>query len=127
MLTGPNPEVLESRVLAFEQSWRQNRAPVIADFLPGDCDAQTRLAVLTELICIDLECRWRASRDGEAGFTPLSLGDYVQHNPELGEAAQLPLELIGEDYRAENFGEIVPAMKQFSLHFQIGKRRSSLT
>jgi tRNA A-37 threonylcarbamoyl transferase component Bud32 len=100
-MPGPiEPNRLDSQVRAFEQSWRQRSTPAIVDFVPVDCDVQTRLEILAELICVDLEFRWRAIRDGQAWVRPLSLMEYAQSHSELGDAAELPLELIGEDYRA---------------------------
>jgi tRNA A-37 threonylcarbamoyl transferase component Bud32 len=99
-MNGPTPtDLLDAQVLAFEQSWRKNRAPSMTQFLPVDCDAKTRLAILMELICVDLEYHWRGVRDGLIGTRPLTLMEYAQAYPELGEAVELPLELIGEDYR----------------------------
>jgi tRNA A-37 threonylcarbamoyl transferase component Bud32 len=117
MTKGSNHDVLESQVLAFEQSWRQDCAPPIAEFLPENCDRETQLAILTELICVDLEYRWRANREGKSGSLPMSLKHYVQSHPELGGFAHLPLELIGEDYRARTLWGDKPSHELVLVEF----------
>jgi eukaryotic-like serine/threonine-protein kinase len=87
----------DSRILAFEQTWQRGSVPEIRDFLPVHFDPSARRELLLELICIDLEYRWRASQ--EDATHPKPLMDYANSFPDLGYAADLPLELIGEDYR----------------------------
>jgi tRNA A-37 threonylcarbamoyl transferase component Bud32 len=96
-------EPFERAVLAFEQAWQQGSPPSIADFLPPHKGGRglLRRQLLTELVCIDLEFRWRlpSGRKAEAGRW--SLEDYAAQFDELGPVNELPLELIGEEYRAQ--------------------------
>ena len=75
---------LEDCIEAFEQAWKKGEKPPIRDHLPSD--AEIRPAALVELVCIDLEFRYKA------GESP-SYEDYRREYPELaldsGEAARL--------------------------------------
>jgi tRNA A-37 threonylcarbamoyl transferase component Bud32 len=90
-------EEFESRVLRFEQAWQLHGACEIANSLgeTSALPASERSRLLFELICIDLEFRWRNSRVRE----PVTLGGYVEQFPELIALDRLPLELIAEEYR----------------------------
>ncbi len=92
-------EPFDSRILAFEQSWQQGHPPVIRDYLPREFDSAEQLALLSELVCIDLEYRWRFAQEEKTAEPPKTLKDYVQTHPELGTRETLSLELIGEEYR----------------------------
>lgn len=87
----------ESRVLRFEQVWRLHGPRAIEDDLddPPQPAGPERHRLLVELICIDLEYRWR--NPGVAGAA--TLAEYVERFPELISLDRLPLELIGEEYR----------------------------
>jgi serine/threonine protein kinase len=99
----PTEELLEQ----FEGLWRRGAAPVLADFLaklPNDIAGESAepRALLEELVKIDLEYCWRQLQEtgaGAAGAPPL-LEDYARQHAELGPAAALSQELIGEEYRA---------------------------
>jgi hypothetical protein len=75
-------EGFESRVLRFEQAWCLHGPPAIADYLGGlsPPSGPERHRLLLELICIDLECRWRDP--GAVGRA--TLDHYVADFPELG-------------------------------------------
>jgi hypothetical protein len=87
----------ESRVYRFEQARRLREPAEIADHLgpPSALSPPERFRLLVELICIDLEYRWRDS----AIHQPIPLEGYLQRFPELGSLDRLPLELIAEEYR----------------------------
>jgi len=87
----------ESRILCFEEAWQRHGPADIAEHLKY-APASTRFPLLVELICIDLEYRWRHDRSSES----VTLERYVAAFPELGPLARLPLELIGEEYRARH-------------------------
>ncbi len=111
-------EIFESRILRFEQSWlRQGRAE-IEDVL-DDLPAHERHRLLIELICVDLEFRWRSSDPRR----PV-LEEYVARFPELGALDQLPIELIGEEYRVRRRWGDRPAHDAFAARFQA--RRDSI-
>jgi tRNA A-37 threonylcarbamoyl transferase component Bud32 len=87
----------EPRVRRFEQAWLSHGPCEIDDHL-GERSGLTdpdRFRLLIELICIDLEFRWRNARVAQ----PVALGDYVGRFPELISLDRLPLELIAEEYR----------------------------
>jgi serine/threonine protein kinase len=71
------PETLERIdpfVQRFEKAWQSGTPPAIDDFLPKD--GPDRLAVLKELVMVDME------RRGQAG-TPARAEDYLERYPEL--------------------------------------------
>lgn len=91
----------QCRILRFEEAWRDAGSCEIANFLDHSSDesGRHRTRLLVELICIDLEFRWKTCpktrRPREFAF----LEDYAARYSELGPLDQLPLELIGEEYR----------------------------
>jgi hypothetical protein len=96
----PNDD-LESRVLDFERTWRAGGPCEIADFLdcPITLSGDARHRLLVELICVDLELRWkcRSARRRRPERTLLEV--YAAKYRELGSFEQVPLELIGQEYR----------------------------
>ncbi len=92
---------LESRILSFERGWRQGGPSKIGDYLycRSQANPERRRRLLVELICVDLEFRWRNYVPGQLGSEPALLDGYVGLFPELGALDQLPLELIGQEYR----------------------------
>ena len=91
-------------ILGFERAWQRNDPPKIAAFLEqtSPVASQERLRLLMELICIDLEFRWRTSSRGPHSHERLVLEVYASKFPEFGSLDQLPLELIGEEYRVRS-------------------------
>jgi len=81
----------------FESVWQTGSPPAIADFLPHSPVARREL--LTELIMIDLEYRWRRSQPMEPKATSVlpHLESYLEHFPDL--EPLLCAELIAEEYR----------------------------
>jgi tRNA A-37 threonylcarbamoyl transferase component Bud32 len=116
--TMPDDE-FESRVLAFEQAWRQNGLPDVADFLdqPYRPDSAERTRLLNELICIDLEFRWRGRSANACPYEQLALDHYAARFPELGPSEQWPLELIGEEYRVRQLWGDRPTQTTFLSRF----------
>ena len=93
----------EALIEQYEVRWRRGCRPQIEQAIAqirvaGDED---RLALLYELVAVDLEYRWRVSpRPG-----PL-LEQYVKRLPELSSPDALPVELIAEEYRVRwRFGD----------------------
>ncbi len=91
----------ESRILGFERAWQRNEPHEINDFLefssPSTSDSRRRL--LLELICVDLEFRWRMQGRNLRVRETFTLENYAARFPELGPIDELPLELIAEEYR----------------------------
>jgi serine/threonine protein kinase len=130
---------LEALLERFEVAWQQPQPPNIADFLPpvqvSFSDVRALGRVLIELVKVDLEYRWRrghrlprevggASRTGMAlGSTLASfpaqplLEDYARTIPQLGPLEQLPLELIGEEYRVRQQWGDEPDHEEYSERF----------
>jgi eukaryotic-like serine/threonine-protein kinase len=92
---------------SFEAAWKTGSPPKIADFLPAlvASDDQDRRTILHELVCIDLEYRWR--RDGrKRGARPWTLEVYVRELPELEPLSEIPPMLIAEEFRVRHrFGD----------------------
>ena len=109
-------EEFESRVLRFEQAWRLRGPREIADYLVdlSPSAGPGRYRLLLELICIDLEYRWRDP--GSVGAA--TLADYVEQFPELITLDRLPLELIGEEYRVRRRWGDRPSHAEFLSRFQ---------
>ncbi|MCI0683141.1 MAG: serine/threonine protein kinase [Gemmataceae bacterium] len=94
----------------FEEAWQQGPAPALAAFLPpvhaGSAPARDAACkrLFHELVKIDLEYRWRrhaADAIHERDLLPRCprLEDYVALFQGLGGLSDLPLDLIGEEYR----------------------------
>lgn len=119
----------ESRILAFEQAWIAGNPPEISEYLRGyrvrsESDQQQ---LLQELICIDLEYRWRNAREAKLSLGPkhpLFLEDYVRTHRELGPLGLLPLDLISEEYRVRSRWGLRPALREFLARF--GMSRSDI-
>ena len=112
----------EEQLERFDQAWQENPPPAIGDFLPRlDVPAVVgcgRRDLLVELIMIDLECRWQRqlSRVNSAlGVSPTGgepipdalpekplLEDYLNQYPDLRSHADLPIELVGQEYQVRH-------------------------
>jgi tRNA A-37 threonylcarbamoyl transferase component Bud32 len=94
---------VDAAVEAFEAAWRAGGVPFLRTFIDGAAAGPTdRLPLLYELICLDLEYRWRGtaceSEGGAAAPLRYRLEDYVLLLPELGPLGDLPLDLVAEEY-----------------------------
>jgi tRNA A-37 threonylcarbamoyl transferase component Bud32 len=102
----------------FEAAWRTGGLPRIADFLPTivASNGERRRIILHELVCIDLEYRWR--KDGrKRGARPWTLEDYIRELPDLGPLSLIPLALIAEEFRTRHrFGDC-PKLEAFRSRF----------
>ncbi len=111
-------EILEQCVSRFEAAWRGEEPPVIADFLSAagvDSDDCHRV-LLHELVCIDMEFRWRKKGRARAS-QPWMLEDYVRELPELGLLSTVPLSLLSEEFRVRHrFGDR-PLAQSFQCRF----------
>ena len=92
---------LESRLLDFEEAWRREEPPEIADFLGSSSglDSPDRRRLLLELIAIDLEFRWRSVVHNPTSRRTSRAGGLCRDVSRAGALGRLPLELIGEEYR----------------------------
>ena len=124
----------------FDAAWSSGgQPPRIEDYLPRptDGDGGTSrpppevLKVLVELVAIDLWHRWnRAGNgdtvalastvnigDGDGLPSRPSLDDYLTCYPQLGGLDELPIELIGEEYRARHLWGDKPAVDSYVARF----------
>lgn len=98
----------------FRRDWgTASTPPQIESYLPArdETPRDQRLKLLIEFVMIDLEFRWRSER-GEFPTKTLTQAsalpsnpifeDYLTQFPELGDLANLPIELIGQEYRVRN-------------------------
>lgn len=99
-LTPPEWVRLREWVDRFEEVCKQQNDVDLADFLPP-LDDPLRPDVLLELICTDLELRYRRG-------SPILLEEYLRRFPELGGASTFPVSLLLEEYRhRRGFGQPV--------------------
>lgn len=103
----------------FEEAWQQRLPPCLDSFLQQvlveqpALDADARRVLLEELIKIDLEYRWRQA-EPEAAWC---LEVYASRYPELGGWDRLPLDLIGEEYRARQRWGDRPTHQEYVARF----------
>src|SRR5262245_43500547 len=108
----------------FDRAWQEGRPPHIPEFLAvgSALPSPARRQLLEGTIQIDLEYRWRHAAQGkstDAGSIPQRplLNDYLNCFPELGPAAALSLELIGEEYWVRQVWGDRPAHGEYSARF----------
>src|SRR5262245_49894685 len=77
----------------FEAAWREGRPRPIEEFLPAGDHPQYR-GTLEELIHIELELAWKATRDGAP---PPLVEDYLRRFPAL-ESDGVVLRLLRQEY-----------------------------
>ena len=118
LAAGPDADKLLQR---FEETWRSGVPPRLEAFLPPrpgpgpTGDDAGRLALLQELIRMDLEYRWR--RRLPANGSPWVVEDYARRYPELAGAGPLWLHLIGEEYRARRRWGDRPSSAEYAARF----------
>jgi hypothetical protein len=97
----------------FTEAWRDDPdgsgAVLLANFLPPS-DDPLRLPVLHQLIPIDLAQR---RKRGEK----VLLEDYLADYPELGRAAELPVDLINVEYRLRRLHGETPQLDAYRQRF----------
>jgi hypothetical protein len=109
----------EEVIERFENSWRSGRRPAIGAVLCEAAGARTdseQRELAIELVKVDLEYRWRAAQ-ARGRRTALKLEAYAGRLRVLGPAAQLPLDLIAEEYRfRRRFGD-APQLQEYFARF----------
>ncbi|QDU95159.1 serine/threonine-protein kinase [Lignipirellula cremea] len=117
-MTDPlEPEEFEATVRSFEQAWQGESPPGIGEFVPASLSPGDRLRLLCELVCLDLEYRWRPSPTSGRPARFL-VEDYLDRFPELGRWREQTLELIGEEYRARHRAGDAPQHAEFLARFR---------
>ena len=99
----PTPSLIDSRLDEFDQAWESGSPPDIDAVVQGvgDIDGEARRELVTGLVLIDLERRWR-TKSAEAPAPTVE--EYLKRFPELH---RVPIEeLIAEEYRVrQRFGD----------------------
>ncbi|MBT6153575.1 MAG: serine/threonine protein kinase [Planctomycetaceae bacterium] len=101
----------------FEEAWQRGDNPDITKFFSGvDSGSGNPLpsdSLLTEIICIDLEIRWKRRR----AERPLIVEDYIARFPMLETPGNLPVEIIIEEYRARHRWGDAPTHEEYTSRF----------
>jgi serine/threonine protein kinase len=122
------PAELERILERFDIAWRSGKTPAIEDYLRmAGGGSSRRRQLLSELVKIDVEYRWRApARTAGAAERP-RLEDYVKRYPDLGPLHELPADLIGEEYRVRRRAGERPSHAEYTGRFdRQGKALQSL-
>lgn len=113
----------------FEGEWESSPPASIDSHIAGATGAR-RITLLKELICVDMECRWR-NRAGSATQATQSLrsdttisvrsvADYLATYPELGDVDTVDALLVEEEYRVRvRWGdrpEVSGFLERYSQH-----------
>lgn len=129
-------EAMEECLDRFDEAWHAGEPPSLAD--AASADGAVVPPLLTELIKIDLEHRWRRARGQATTYSrfqsladqpdttgppvlgglplPTRLEDYAQLLPQCF-ASPMPLELIAEEYRVRQLWGDRPAIDQYCARF----------
>lgn len=110
----------EPTILAFEKAWFAESPPSIGSFA-ADCDPAFKIRLVCELAAIDMELRWQANSQGRQiddllGGQP-TWHAYSTYVPELGDLAQIPPELVAEEYRIRQLWGDRPGHDRFISAF----------
>lgn len=120
----------------FEALWDAGQTPVIDHFFRERVTTATReapLDLLTELVMIDMERRWqaageatefyvrRASQEPRGQRLPLQplIEDYVACLPELGQTDEIPLEVVGVEFRSRQRWGSKPSVSEYCRRFGV--------
>jgi serine/threonine protein kinase/WD40 repeat protein len=124
-------DITRQMLSRFEDAWHNpGPEPRIEEFVKSLAAAQpmsaaASLAILEELVQIDLECRW--CPDTQATRSPAigarfqcrhpRLEDYIACYPDLGPLPRLPVELIAEEYRVRQRWGDRPSHAEYAARF----------
>ena len=82
----------------FELAWRDGPPPLLEHYVDQLQKDQVDDSLLIELVCIDLECRWRRRRRSPDAV--LHVEDYLHRIPQLSAMTNATWLLAQEEYRA---------------------------
>jgi tRNA A-37 threonylcarbamoyl transferase component Bud32 len=110
----------ESLRRAFEAAWRSGRPPSLQPYLPAP-SSELYLATLIEVVCIDLENRWKAMHQAASQGcdilpVPPMLEEYLARYPELSSDQTLP-KLIQEEIRIREAIDYLPTLEELERRF----------
>ena len=112
-----NVPPFESLILEFERTWQRGDEPDIGDFLRRVDAGQDRQRLLVELICIDLEFRWRATAL-PAGQPAWTLADYLAKFSVEQLRFDSQQQLVEEEYRVRRRWGDKPSPSEFARHYE---------
>jgi tetratricopeptide (TPR) repeat protein len=125
LLDRPAGYDLDSLLDAFEDAWQRGEAPSLDGFLPPP-EAETRRALLEELVKIDLEYRWRPQHSHAAASPEATLRDdipgcpmlerYLARYPELAEGG-VAAHMVGEEFRVRLLWGDRPPVAEYLARF----------
>lgn len=100
----------ENIVERFELQWRANGDADVAAFL-GSSDAHDQMALLIELIKVDLEYRWERGEEAR-------IETYLTRFPQLGTPDSAPIELLLEELNARSRCQRLPDSAELKRRFR---------
>ena len=111
---------------SFEGEW-ESSPPASIDAHVEAVSADRRVTLLQELICIDMEFRWRnqsgsaiqatQSLRSDATIPVLSVEDYLRTYPELGNPDTVDVLLVEEEFRVRTQWDAPPDVDEFLKRF----------
>jgi serine/threonine protein kinase/formylglycine-generating enzyme required for sulfatase activity len=119
----PDDWKVDEIVNLFEKGWRESLEPSISQtlMLADDLSPAGRRELLYELVLVDLDWRWRTysqQRNNLHGVRkPPRLEEYLMRFPELGDRANVAIEMIGEEYRARCNWDEFPHVTEYERRF----------
>ncbi len=118
VVASPSWSHCEGLIKAFEDAWRQGRAPAIADFLLPD--GGVRGAQLIELVHVDLEFRLKSGGGAR-------VESYLQSFPELANDAAILIELLVAEFELRRRFEQGVTLDEYTQRFpnladELGRR-----
>jgi tRNA A-37 threonylcarbamoyl transferase component Bud32 len=99
---------LEAAVDRFEDLWQGGGRPLIDDHLPAD--GEGRMAVLVELVHVDLEYRLKA---GE----PVRVESYLERYPELGRDRGVLVDLLAAEWKLRRRADPSVSIEEYARRF----------
>jgi tRNA A-37 threonylcarbamoyl transferase component Bud32 len=99
---------------SFENAWATGQCPELSQYVPGDVSVESPAgqALLVELMCIDMEYRWKSCRRNKL-VTPCSLESYLNDFPGLVKNKVLWTELQADEYRVRQRWGDRPSHERF--------------
>ena len=117
----PMPAELESCLESFEAAWQRNEVPSLRETLKATTqkNADERSSLLSELVLIDLEYRWRVAESlltDSLGPRP-RIVDYAKQLASVDSFNALPVALVAEEYRVRQLWGDRPSLDHFLAEY----------
>lgn len=107
-LADPRWQWIDERVAPFEQAWQQGARPRLEEFLPRE--TTHRLALLVELVHVELEFRFRA------GESP-RVEEYLDRFADLQTSDEIVADLVRAEFEWRQRGGEQPAVDEYVARF----------